>query len=109
MRILVFCDEDLGVAAGGARQVLEFAQALSQRSHTIRIVAPQPAQGRQLALEFATLSFRPVSVWRVAGLRPFSFLIASWHVLRKELAQVVNLYGHRGRQLCNGLCWTLSA
>jgi glycosyltransferase involved in cell wall biosynthesis len=86
MRILVFCDEDLSVAAGGARQVLEFAQALSRRSHTIRIVAPQPAQGRQLAPEFATLSFRPVSVWRVAGLRPFSFLIASWHVLRQELA-----------------------
>jgi glycosyltransferase involved in cell wall biosynthesis len=86
MRILVFCDEDLGVAAGGARQVLEFAQALSQRSHIIRIVAPQPAEGRQLAEEFASLSFRAVSVWRVAGLRPFSFLIASWHVLRQELA-----------------------
>ena len=86
MRILVFCDEDLSVAAGGARQVLEFAQALSRCPHTIRIVAPQPAQGRQLAPEFASLSFRPVSVWRVAGLRPFSFLIASWHVLRQELA-----------------------
>jgi glycosyltransferase involved in cell wall biosynthesis len=86
MRILVFCDEDLSVAAGGARQVLEFAQALSRRSHTIRIVAPQPAQGRQLAPEFASLSFRAVSVWRVAGLRPISFLIASWHVLRQELA-----------------------
>jgi len=86
MRILVFCDEDLSVAAGGARQVLEFAQALSRRSHTIRIVAPQPAQGRQLAEEFASLSFRAVSVWRVPGLRPFSFLIASWHVLRQELA-----------------------
>ena len=86
MRILVFCDEDLSVAAGGARQVLEFAQALSRRPHTIRIVAPQPAQGRPLAPEFASLSFRAVSVWRVAGLRPFSFLIASWHVLRQELA-----------------------
>ena len=86
MRILVFCDEDLSIAAGGARQVLEFAQALSRCPHTIRIVAPQPAQGRQLAPEFATLSFRPVSVWRVAGLRPFSFLISSWHVLRQELA-----------------------
>jgi len=86
MRILVFCDEDLSVAAGGARQVLEFAQALSRCPHTIRIVAPQPAQGRQLAPEFASLSFRPVSVWRVAGLRPFSFLIGSWHVLRQELA-----------------------
>src|SRR6185295_10123766 len=85
MRILVFCDEDLSVAAGGARQVLEFAQALSRCPHTIRIVAPQPAQGRQLAPEFASLSFRPVSVWRMAGLRPFSFLIALWHVLRQEL------------------------
>lgn len=86
MRILVFCDEDLSIAAGGARQVLEFAKALSFRSHTIRIVAPQPAQGHQLTQEFASLSFRPVSVWRVAGLRPFSFLIASWTVLRQELA-----------------------
>jgi len=85
MRILVFCDEDLSVAAGGARQVLEFAQALSRRPHTVRIVAPQPAQGGQLAQEFVALSFRPVSVWRVAGLRPFSFLISSWNVLRQEL------------------------
>ncbi|MEP6959984.1 MAG: hypothetical protein ABI980_14740, partial [Nitrospirota bacterium] len=74
MRILVFCDEDLSIAAGGARQVLEFSKALSLRSHTIRIVAPRPAQGDQLAPEFASLSFRPVTVWRVAGLRPFSFL-----------------------------------
>ena len=86
MRILVFCDEDLSIAAGGARQVLEFAKALSLRTHTIRIIAPQPAQGRQVAQAFASLSFRPVSVWRVAGLRPFSFLIASWNVLRQELA-----------------------
>ncbi|MBI3806556.1 MAG: glycosyltransferase family 4 protein [Nitrospirae bacterium] len=86
MRILVFCDEDLSIAAGGARQVLEFAKALSLRTHTIRIVAPQPVQGHQLAQEFASLSFRPVSVWRVAGLRPFSFLIASWKVLREEMA-----------------------
>ncbi len=85
MRILVFCDEDLSIAAGGARQVLEFSKALSLRSHTIRIVAPRPAQGDQLAPEFASLSFRPVTVWRMAGLRPFSFLIASWNVLRQEL------------------------
>ncbi|MBU6480273.1 MAG: glycosyltransferase family 4 protein [Nitrospirae bacterium] len=86
MRILVFCDEDLSIAAGGARQVLEFSKALSLRTHTIRVVAPHPAQGHQLAQEFASLSFRPVSVWRVAGLRPFSFLIASWIVLRQELS-----------------------
>jgi glycosyltransferase involved in cell wall biosynthesis len=85
MRILVFCDEDLSVAAGGARQVLEFAKALSLRTHTIRIVAPQPIHGHQLAEEFRTLSYRPVSVWRMAGLRPLSFLIASWKVLRQEL------------------------
>ncbi len=86
MRILVFCDEDLSIAAGGARQVLEFAKALSLRTHTIRIVAPQPAQGRQLAQEFVSLSFSPVSVWPLARLRPFLFLIASWNVLRQELA-----------------------
>src|SRR5262249_30325321 len=86
MRILVFCDEDLSIAAGGARQVLEFAKALSLRTHTIKIVAPQPAEGHQLAQEFASLSFQPVSVWRVAGLRPFSFLFASWMALRKEMS-----------------------
>jgi glycosyltransferase involved in cell wall biosynthesis len=86
MRILVFCDEDLSIAAGGARQVLEFAKALSLRTHTIRIVAPHPVQDYQPAQEFASVSFRPVAVWRVAGLRPFSFLIASWLVLRQELA-----------------------
>lgn len=86
MRILVFCDEDLSIAAGGARQVLEFAKALSLRTHAIRIVAPRPAHGHQLAQEFVSLSFRPVSVWPGAGLRPLSFLIASWTVLRQELA-----------------------
>jgi glycosyltransferase involved in cell wall biosynthesis len=86
MRILVFCDEDLSIAAGGARQVLEFAKALSLRTHTIRIVAPKPAQGDQLAQELASVSFRPVFAWRMAGLRPLSFLIASWKVLREELA-----------------------
>jgi glycosyltransferase involved in cell wall biosynthesis len=85
MRILVFCDEDLSIAAGGARQVLEFAKALSLDSHTIRIVGPRPAHGHALPQEFAALSFRPISVWRVAGLRPLSFLIASWSVLRQEL------------------------
>jgi glycosyltransferase involved in cell wall biosynthesis len=85
MRILVFCDEDLSVAAGGARQVLEFSKALSLRSHTIRIVAPQPTHVHQVAQEIDSLSFRPVPVCRVAGLRPFSFLIASWNVLRQEL------------------------
>ena len=86
MRILVFCDEDLSIAAGGARQVLEFAKALSLRTHTIRIVAPQPVHGHQLEWECASVSFRPVPVWRAAGLRPFSFLIASWKILREELA-----------------------
>lgn len=85
MRILLFCDEDLSIAAGGARQVLEFAKALSLCSHAIRIVGPQPAQGHRLAQEFVSLSFRPVPVWRVAALRPLSFLMASWLVLRQEL------------------------
>jgi len=86
MRILLFCDEDLSIAAGGARQVLEFAKALSLRGHTIKILGPQSVQGHRLAQEFASLSFHPVWVWRVAGFRPLSFLIASWAVLRQELA-----------------------
>lgn len=85
MRILLFCDEDLSIAAGGARQVLEFAKALSLRSHAVRIVGPQPMQGPRLPQEFASLPFRAVPVWRMAGLRPLSYLMASWHVLRQEL------------------------
>jgi|SRR5688572_10127754 len=87
MRILVFCDEDLSIAAGGARQVLELAKALSRRSHTIKIVSPKPIECHQLAHEFVSLSVRPVAVWRVAGLRPLSFLIASWKILRQEMGE----------------------
>ncbi|MDP3599297.1 MAG: hypothetical protein Q8S75_20105, partial [Nitrospirota bacterium] len=65
MRILLFCDEDLSIAAGGARQVLEFAKALSLRGHTIKILGPQPAHGHRLAQEFSSLSFHPIRVWRV--------------------------------------------
>ena len=42
MRILTYCDEDLGVAAGGSRQVLEFTKALASRGHDVCVVAPQP-------------------------------------------------------------------
>ena len=43
MNILVFCDEDLGVAGGGARQVVQFARAIAARGHELRIVAPRPS------------------------------------------------------------------
>jgi hypothetical protein len=42
MRILTYCDEDIGVAAGGSRQVLELAKALALRGHDVTIAAPQP-------------------------------------------------------------------
>ena len=43
MNILVFCDEDLGVAGGGARQAVGFVRALAVRGHELRIVAPRPS------------------------------------------------------------------
>ena len=35
MNILVFCDEDLGVAGGGAQQVVQFVRALEARGHIV--------------------------------------------------------------------------
>lgn len=81
MRILAYCDEDLSVAAGGARQVLELAKALVARKHAVMVVAPQPAaEGRHLH-DFDQVDMRFVSVVRWGGLRPLSFLLGSLRIL----------------------------
>lgn len=87
MRILVYCDEDLNVAAGGARQVLELAKALVSRDHTVMVVAPQPtAEGRNLH-DLDQVDVRFVSVVRWGGLRPLSFLLGSLKILSRTVRE----------------------
>ncbi len=85
MRILAYCDEDLSVAAGGARQVLELAKALVQRGHDVTVVAPQPmVTGDPQAHD--RLRMDTVPVVRRGGLRPLSFFLGSLTVLRRAVS-----------------------
>ena len=85
MHILTYCDEDIGVPAGGSRQVLELAKALASRGHDVTIVAPQSERNGAI---FTTLTrvhtvFVPVVRW--GGLRPFSFFWGSTSMLKRLL------------------------
>ncbi len=85
MRILTYCDEDIGVAAGGSRQVLEFAKALALSGHEVMVVAPQ-SEREDVALTTPTqvqAAFVPVVRW--GGLRPFSFFWGSMRLLKRLL------------------------
>ena len=77
MNILVYCDEELGVAGGGSRQVVEFARALATRGHAVRVVAPKPRieMDESLCLGGA----RPVwvPVLRFPVIRPLLYLLGS--------------------------------
>ena len=77
--MLVYCDEDLSVAAGGGRQVLELAAALTKRGHDVTIVAPQPIAPIETRPD--RLRLQPVLVLRGGGIRPLSFLLGSVKVL----------------------------
>jgi glycosyltransferase involved in cell wall biosynthesis len=83
MHILTYCDEDLAVAAGGSRQVLEFAKALALRGHDITVVAPQPEResGTFTIPLRAQMQFVPVVRW--GGLRPLFFLWGSTRMLKR--------------------------
>lgn len=85
MRILMYCDEDIGVAAGGSRQVLELAKALALRGHEVTLVAPQSErEGSVLAASpQVQVAFVPVIRW--GGLRPLSFLWGSMRILKQIL------------------------
>lgn len=82
MHILTYCDEDLGVAAGGSRQVLELAKALALRGHDITILAPRPERGERAFAASVQMQTQFVSVVRRGGLRPVSFLLGSMRMLR---------------------------
>lgn len=82
MHILTYCDEDLGVAAGGSRQVLELVKALALRGHDVTLLAPRPERGEGTFVAPAEMQMQFVSVVRRGGLRPFSFLWGSIRMLR---------------------------
>jgi glycosyltransferase involved in cell wall biosynthesis len=77
MNILVYCDEELGIAGGGSRQVVELVRALAARGHAVRVVAPKPRTEMDEA--FALGGARPVwvRVFRLPVLRPLLYLAGS--------------------------------
>jgi glycosyltransferase involved in cell wall biosynthesis len=81
MRILVFCDEDLSVPGGGARQVIELSRGLASRGHALRVVMPAPLLAQQAARALQGLQVDAAAVIRVRGLRPLSYLLSSARAL----------------------------
>jgi glycosyltransferase involved in cell wall biosynthesis len=77
MNILVFCDEDLGVAGGGAQQVVQFVRALEARGHILRVVAPRPST--DMKDDAALVSVRGLWIWvpRLPMIRLWAYLVGS--------------------------------
>lgn len=73
MKLLVFCDEDLGSPGGGSRQILELSKALAARGHELRIIAPRFGR-RPLQPSPPVLAVPGIPL---PGLRPLSYLILS--------------------------------
>ena len=85
MNILVFCDEELAVAGGGSRQVVEFVRALAARSHVVRVVAPKPRSDMDRSLKIDGVRAVWVRVLRLPVLRPLCYLAASAAVLFRTM------------------------
>ena len=85
MHILMYCDEDIGVAAGGSRQVLELARALASRGHEVTLLAPQPGGGTGALAVSDQMYMQFISVVRWGALRPLSFLWGSMRMMAKLL------------------------
>ncbi|NOS79073.1 MAG: glycosyltransferase family 4 protein [Nitrospira sp.] len=77
MNILVYCDEELGVAGGGSRQVVEFVRALAARGHAVRVVAPKPRAKMDEALALGGVRPVWVRVLRIPVIRPLLYLAGS--------------------------------
>ncbi|GKS63087.1 hypothetical protein YTPLAS72_03910 [Nitrospira sp.] len=101
MRILTYCDEDLGVAAGGSRQVLEFTKALALRGHDVCVVAPQPERITTGISVTPRVQIHFVPVMRWGGFRPLSFLMNSKQalimLLHKQCPDVVLWFDSPGQ------------
>jgi glycosyltransferase involved in cell wall biosynthesis len=85
MHILAYCDEDLGVAAGGSRQVLELTKVLALRGHEVTVVAPQSEREGFARTASTQVQAAFVPVVRRGGLRPFSFFWGSMRMLKRLL------------------------
>lgn len=81
MRILTYCDEDLAVAAGGSRQVLELAKALALRGHEVNVVAPEWEKPKPGFSTPPRMHMHMVPVIKWGALRPVSFLMNSERTL----------------------------
>ncbi len=77
MNILVYCDEELSVAGGGSRQVVEFVRALAARGHAVRVVAPKPRIETKAAVELNGARPVWVRVLRLPVFRPLMYLAGS--------------------------------
>ncbi|MCC6139915.1 MAG: glycosyltransferase family 4 protein [Nitrospira sp.] len=77
MKILVYCDEELGVAGGGSRQVVEFVRVLAARGHAVRVVAPKPALRANESFLLEGASLIGVPVVRLPIMRPLLYLMGS--------------------------------
>src|SRR5512139_2230309 len=87
MHILTYCDEDIGVAAGGSRQVLELVKALALRGHQVTVVAPQSEREGITCTLAAQVQVAFVPVVRWGGLRPLSFFWGSMSMLKRLLLE----------------------
>lgn len=85
MHLLVYCDEDLSVSAGGARQVLELTAALARRGHAVTLVAPAPMASPGTLPTSIEACFVPVM--RRGVLRPLSYLLRSSRMLRRLMKE----------------------
>ena len=87
MRILVFCDEDLSVAAGGARQVAELALGLQRLGHELCVIAPRSRHPIDRTTVYSQLDLVQVPVLRRLGLRPLIFLALSGCILLFQIVR----------------------
>ena len=101
MKILVYCDEELNVAGGGSRQVVEFVRALAARGHAVCVVAPKPR--RQTDGSPALGGAHPVwvRVLRLPVLRPLTYLagsaVALLLTIRREKPEVLLWFDSPGQ------------
>ncbi len=77
MNILVYCDEELAVAGGGSRQVVELVRALATRGHVVRVVAPKPRTEMDASVALGSACPVWVRVLRLPVIRPLLYLAGS--------------------------------
>lgn len=101
MNILVYCDEELGVAGGGSRQVVEFVRALAARGHAVRVVAPKPQAGMDESIELGGAHPVWVPVLRLPVLRPLLYLVGSavalWLSMWREKPEILLWFDSPGQ------------